>query len=95
MLFVAICRDRAGATDVRANARPDHIAWLEANAEKVKLGGPFTEEDGQTAIGSMLIVEADTLEGARAFLANDPYAGVGLFESVEVIPWRATVGAKI
>ena len=42
MLFVAICRDRAGATDVRANARPDHLAWLEASAAKVKLGGPFT-----------------------------------------------------
>lgn len=95
MLFVAICRDRAGATDVRAENRPDHLAWLEANAEKVKLGGPFTAEDGQTAIGSMLIVEADTLEGARSFLANDPYAGAGLFDSVEVIPWRATVGAKI
>jgi len=95
MLFVAICRDRAGATDVRANTRPDHLAWLEANADTVKLGGPFTSEDGATSIGSMLIVEADTLEGARVFLANDPYAGAGLFDSVEVLPWRATVGAKI
>ncbi|MEW5423686.1 YciI family protein [Amorphus sp. 3PC139-8] len=95
MLFVAICRDKPNSADLRTNVRPDHIAWLEANPDKVKLGGPFVTEDGAASIGSMLIVEADTLEGAQAFLADDPYAGAGLFEAVQVVPWRATVGAKL
>lgn len=95
MLYVAICRDNADSAEIRTSNRPDHLAWLDANADKVKLGGPITTEDGSASIGSIVFAEADTLEGARAFFANDPYAGAGLFASVEVLPFRAVVGAKI
>ncbi|MDQ0315179.1 YciI family protein [Amorphus orientalis] len=95
MLYIAICQDKPDAGDIRANTRPDHLAWLERNAEKVKLGGPLTSEDGSISVGSMIIVEDETLEGARAFFAEDPYANAGLFASVAVVPFRATVGTKL
>jgi uncharacterized protein YciI len=40
----------------------------------------------------MLIIEADSLDAAKALLAKDPYAIAGLFGSVEVLPWRWTIG---
>lgn len=49
--------------------------------------------DKQSALGSMLIFEAETEEEVREWLAADPYAKAGLFESVEVKPWRQAVGA--
>jgi uncharacterized protein len=42
-------------------------------------------------IGSMLIVEAENEAEARALLAEDPYAKAGLFQNVEVLPWRWVV----
>ena len=42
--------------------------------------------------GSLLIMEVDSMADAEAFAANDPYAKAGLFESVELIEWKQTVG---
>jgi uncharacterized protein YciI len=43
--------------------------------------------------GSMLIVEAADLAAAKAFSAADPYTTAGLFESVEIRPFRVVTGA--
>jgi uncharacterized protein YciI len=42
--------------------------------------------------GSLLVVEAGSLEEANAIADKDPYARAGLFASVEIRPWRWTVG---
>ena len=43
--------------------------------------------------GSLLILEADSLEDARAFNLGDPYQKAGLFGSVQVTAFKATIGA--
>jgi uncharacterized protein YciI len=41
-----------------------------------------------------VIVEAETLAEAQAIADGDPFSKAGVFESVEVKPWRlAPVGA--
>jgi uncharacterized protein YciI len=42
-------------------------------------------------IGSFIILEADSLEAAERWAANDPYTKAGLFASSIVRPWRATI----
>lgn len=95
MLFLAICRDKPGATQLRADTRPDHLAWLERAGDRIKLGGPFLADDAQTPKGSMLIVEAESLDEVRACLADDPYAHAGLFENTEIMPWRYVIGTEL
>jgi hypothetical protein len=90
-LFTVQCRDRAGATDLRAATRPAHLAFLADHTAAVKLGGPWLDEAG-APLGSLLIVEAADLAAARAFADADPYARAGLFASVEVTAWRLVVG---
>ena len=68
------------------------LAYIHQQGDKVKLGGPFLDADGQMA-GSMILLEADSLEAAQAFHASDPYKLAGLFERSEVRPWRLTTGA--
>ena len=34
----------------------------------------------------------DDLAAAEAWAANDPYALAGLFDSVELIPWKKVIG---
>jgi hypothetical protein len=89
-LFALICIDKPGALPVRLATREAHFAYLRERGV-LRLGGPFLDEAGDMA-GSLMIVEVDDLAAAEAFSAEDPYAKAGLFERVEIRPWRATFG---
>lgn len=94
MLFAAICLDKPNSLNVRLSTRPAHLAFLEAHAARIKLGGPFLDTE-ERPIGSLLIVEGADLAAAKALLDEDPYARAGLFASVEVKPFRRVVGAEL
>jgi uncharacterized protein YciI len=91
-LFVLICIDKPGALALRMATREAHFAYAAADRGAVRLGGPFLDEAGHMA-GSLIILEAADLAAARAFSAADPYTLAGLFQSVEIRPWKATFGA--
>ena len=93
MLYALICIDKPNALNVRMEARPRHLAYIEQRMAQVKIAGPFMSDDGSTMAGSLIVIEAEDLPAARAFAANDPYALAGLFESVTIKPWRWTIGA--
>lgn len=93
MFYLAICRDKPGHTQLRADTREVHVAWLKTLGGALKIAGPFLDDTGAEMRGSMLVVEAETLDAAKAMLSADPYRSVGLFETVEVKPWRWTIGA--
>jgi uncharacterized protein len=88
MLFVVECRDKPGHLEVRLSNRPAHLAYLEANHDRIRMAGPLLAEDGATPIGSLLIVEAADRAAIEAFCAGDPYAHAGLFAEVRQTPWR-------
>jgi len=94
VLVAAICLDKPGHLETRLAARADHLAFLKAHAHAVKLGGPFLDGEGNP-VGSLLIFDCADLDAVREMLAQDPYAKAGLFASVEVTPWRRTVGAEL
>ena len=48
--------------------------------------------------GSLIIFEAENIEAAKAWHANDPYVKAGLFSSSFVRPWKSTIdliGAEV
>lgn len=94
MIFVAICRDRPGALQVRLDNRPAHLAYLGAHAATVKAAGALLGPDDKP-VGSMLILDCADKAAADAFLAADPFAKAGLFASVETTPWRQSVGTPV
>ena len=85
MLFALLCKDKPGHLNVRMETRPTHLDYLNGlNAEgTLKIAGPFLDDDGKPC-GSLIIVEAESKEAARALADADPYAKAGLFESVDV-----------
>lgn len=93
MLFALICFDNANSTALRAAVRPKHLAYIEAHKAQVKIAGPFLSDDGEKMVGSLIIIEADDIDAARAFAEDDPYRKAGLFASVDVKPWRWLIGA--
>ncbi|HEX6865854.1 MAG TPA: YciI family protein, partial [Caulobacteraceae bacterium] len=90
-LFVISWLDKPDHLHVRMANREAHLAYA-AETGVVRLGGPFLDDEGEM-IGSMIVMEADNLEMAHAWHALDPYRTAGLFDTSQVLPWRATVGA--
>lgn len=86
-LFVMIAKDKPGTGDQRTATRPTHLVHLEAMGDKLVLAGALMGEDGN-AEGSLLVLEAESLDAAKATLLADPFIAEGIFGSVEVKPWR-------
>lgn len=91
MLFAIICIDAPEGRDLRAANRPAHLAYLEGAGDRLKLAGPFKDENGNPA-GSMLLIEAASETAARLFADNDPYRQAGVFDRVDIRPFSAILG---
>jgi hypothetical protein len=91
MLYAVICTDKPDSLAIRKANRPEHVDYLQSLSDRLVLAGPFTEPDGETMNGSLIVIEAASLEAARKIAAGDPFAKVGLFASVEVRPWLWTI----
>jgi hypothetical protein len=91
-LFVLVCIDKPNALELRMATREAHFAYAGSfPAGAIRLGGPFLDDEGDMA-GSLIILDVADLAAAQAFNRNDPYQQAGLFERVEIRPWRATFG---
>ena len=95
MWYVIEGYDGAGVLQNRQAARPGHLARLEAlrDAGRLLLAGPCpaidAEDPGPAGFsGCVVIAEFDSLEAARAWADADPYLGAGVYERVEVRPFR-------
>ena len=88
MLFALLCTDKAGAADIRAANRATHLEYLAAHEDRIVVAGPLLSDDGAGMVGSLLILDFADKAEAETFAANDPYAKAGLFERVDIRPWR-------
>jgi uncharacterized protein len=96
MQFLVIARDGTdeGALERRQQTRPTHLAEIGPLVESgnVLVGGAILSDAGDM-IGSMLLVEFPGREDVDAWIAQDPYVTDGVWQDVEVHPFRTAVGA--
>jgi uncharacterized protein len=85
MLFAIIGHDGPEGAALRPKLRPAHLDNLRPLAErgKVVLAGPFT--DGS---GSLIVVDMESEAEALGFAQSDPYVTGGVFNRIEVKPFR-------
>jgi len=88
MYFSIYAKDKADHLSLRMKTRPVHLEYLKEHADKMLSVGPTMTDDGESPIGSLLIMEFDTIEQAKEWAAGDPYAKAGLFETTDVHAWR-------
>ena len=88
MLFVIIGYDGPNGAALRPSVRPAHLENLEplVTAGRMVVGGPFT--DGS---GSLIVADFEDEAAAKAFMQTDPYVTKGVFERVEIRPFRKVV----
>lgn len=87
MLFALICTDKPNSIDLRMQIRPAHLSFLDKLGSNLKAAGPFVDDDGKPT-GSLVIINAETSNEAKAIAAQDPYSIAGLFASVDIKPWK-------
>jgi uncharacterized protein YciI len=92
MFFVIDCQDKLGHLAVRLENRDAHLNYLKDFEQQLIMAGPFVDSDNQM-IGSMLIMDFNDRGEADSFCAADPYALAGLFERVQIRPWRKALPA--
>lgn len=87
-MYVVHCQDKDGALQVRLDNRAAHLEFLKANMDKVIMAGPVQTEDRTGMVGSVLVLDFASRAELDQFLAQDPYAKAGLFQSVTVLPYK-------
>ncbi len=83
--YALIAHDRPGL-EHRKQHRPahlEHMARLDA-AGRLRYGGPLLN-DKQDMVGSLIILEADSLDEAKATYADDPYVIHNVFDHYDVV----------
>ena len=84
MKFVILGFDGPEGEAKRKIHRPAHLSRMEdLHAQgRVVLAGPLTDKRG-----SLIVIEASSLDEAESFAQTDPYTIHGVFERVEVHPF--------
>lgn len=95
MLYSIVGTDVENSLQNRLAARPEHINRLLALKDQGRLviAGPNpaidNEEPGENGFsGSVIIAEFDSLEAAQSWANQDPYILTGVYQSVDVKPFK-------
>lgn len=88
-LYVVYRLDRRDgqAAAIRASTRPAHLEYISGFRERVRLGGPVLDAEGN-ACGGLMVIEADSLDAVREMVRNDPFELAGLSEHIDIHPFR-------
>lgn len=95
MRYVILGRDVPDSLDKRLAARAEHLARLTAlqAAGRLVMAGPCPAIDSPDPgaagfTGSVIVADFDSLAAACAWADADPYLAAGVYQSVEVLPFK-------
>jgi len=95
MWYMICSTDVENSLELRKQARPAHIARLEAlkSEDRLFAAGPLpavdSEEPGEAGFtGSLVIAKFNSLEEAREWAAADPYVEANIYKESVVKPFK-------
>ncbi|KAI1644287.1 hypothetical protein F4815DRAFT_453057 [Daldinia loculata] len=99
--FLVLLQDKPGMLQTRLNNVQAHIAHLKSLVESgtVVMSGPTLSSHPKTAgeelavTGSSVLVRANSEEEVRAFINDDVYAKIGVWdlEKITIVPMKCVV----
>ena len=96
MYVAAFVTNKPGAARARSETRDAFVAYLRSHPAHpdvvVHHAGPTLADDGESVVGLLLVMEAPSLNAARTFLADSPYAKADVFAECAVRAWDWTTG---
>ncbi|RDD69846.1 YciI family protein [Paracoccus versutus] len=84
MLYSIHCLDGGDRQALRAQHFQAHQDYLKAATVRLVVAGPLLADDGETAIGSMFVIEAPDRATAEAFNQGDPFYKAGVWGTISL-----------
>lgn len=95
MWYLIHGHDFEGTLEKRLASRPQHVARLQALTDEGRLlvAGPLpaidSEDPGPAGFtGSLIVAKFESLQAAQDWAGADPYFAAGVYESVDVQPFK-------
>ncbi|MFI0485574.1 YciI family protein [Actinomadura sp. 9N215] len=92
MEYFFYCRDRPDTAALREELGETHWSFMDRYAETMIARGPTLTADGETATGSMHIVDLPDPAAAREFAFDEPNYQAGVYGEVLIRRWRNVLG---
>ncbi|MFC4060031.1 YciI family protein [Planomonospora corallina] len=92
MEFFCYHRDRPGSAALRDDLLEEHWSYMDRYATEMIARGPTFDRGGDTATGSVHIVDLPDLATARAFVFDEPNYQAGVYRDVMLRRWRNVLG---
>jgi uncharacterized protein YciI len=80
--------DQPGGQALRQEFRQAHEAYLAAHAHMIMARGPLVTDDGETPVGSVLLLDVPDMDTARAFFEKEPFYSHGVYQEINCHRWR-------
>lgn len=98
MLFAIWAIDINDGGKARAAHLAAHRRYLADAGDRVKMAGPLLSSEGSEGgagelIGSLIIIDAASEAAVKLFSENDPFTQEGVFERVEIKPFKPLIGS--
>ncbi len=88
MLFAFYVLDKPGTGEQRLKLKPAQYEHLGKVEDRMLSGGPLLAEDGESMIGSLLIIDFPDRASAEAWLAEAPFTKGGVFGEAVIHPYK-------
>jgi uncharacterized protein len=95
MEFFCYHRDRPGSMALRDQVLEEHWSYMDRYSKEMIARGPTLAGDGETATGSVHIVDLPDPAAARAFAFNEPGYQAGVYRDVLLRRWRNVLGSTM
>ncbi|MDR8411708.1 YciI family protein [Nonomuraea sp. 3-1Str] len=92
MEFFCYHRDRPDSAALRAELVEAHWSYMDRYAAELIARGPTFGRGGDTATGSVHIVDLPDVATARAFVFDEPNYQAGVYRDVVLRRWRNVLG---
>lgn len=80
--------DAPGMTEKRTEIRPAHREYIDTKKDDMFCAGPLIADDGETPIGSMLVVDFPSIEAARAWISEEPFTKAGVYDMAKITIYK-------
>lgn len=92
--WIALFTDAPEMLEVRQQHGNAHLAYLDANRDKILIGGGLRPEPGMPFVGGLWVLDVESREEAVMLVESDPYYRPE-FRRYELLVWGKAINRPV
>ncbi len=82
-IFAVMGIDVPAGYNIRDANKAEHRAYVSADVSHIRLAGALVDDEDRQC-GTLYLIEADTIEAVKAWLASEPFIHAGTYETLAI-----------